>query len=203
MPLASHVNRKWVIVPLIGLLIVVAGFYAITYIGAEEPPEATACECDLLQSWVIGLPLTPGGDHLAVHEVTVIEGVNGFLAGGSGMQGVLIDRGALVDTLTANGFNHKTIVNRPGMWNVAFYPGAAQFDGPWSFEIISTEDAVGVRVRVTVDGSPWGLETIEDLHDLYRTEPETARTVLEERQRKAITILRSLQQALQSIVEDD
>ena len=61
---------------------------------------------------------------------------------------------------------------------------------------------LGINIGVTVDGSPWGLETVEGLWDSYQEDYEAAHAVQEQRQQHAIETLQPLKQALQTMVED-
>lgn len=74
-------------------------------------------------------------------------------------------------------------------------------EGPWSVDVTSIEKGIGINIGVTIDGSPWGLETIEDVHDFYVEDHQAALAAHEERQRQAIGTLQPLQQALQAMVD--
>jgi hypothetical protein len=186
----------------LGAAVLVVGAVLVRgYNETRDPPGPRTCDCDLLQQWATTLPLTPQDDRLEANEVRVEEGANGFFIGGSGLDDVDVDRQAILDALTAHGFQYKEGVDQPDEWVALFYPGANAREGPWSLEVRAIGKGIGIKIGVTVDGSPWGLETGDDLRDSYQDDHEAALTAQEERQRQAIETLQPLEQALQSMVD--
>jgi len=201
----AHSNRKYLEVGGIVLAILLAGTVVFVWIlvnSLRDPYGPRSCECALLREWAASLPLTAGGEHLQLHETSTAEDHTGFSIRGSSLEGIAVDRDALLGTLTAAGVNHQMVLDQADRWVVAFYPGTRRFQGEWDFEVTVTETALGMRISVSVDGSPWNLETIEDLYDFYSDNPEAASAAQAERQRQAIETLQPLQQALEAIVAD-
>ena len=87
------------------------------------------------------------------------------------------------------------------MWNAVFFPGDAQYSGPWWIDFTRTQGGVGLQVGVDLDGSPWGLETIEELWDSYHEDYQAAIDAQKERQTEAIAILDPLKEAMMTIVQ--
>lgn len=190
-----------ILASLLGIaVLVVVAVYVNFYNETRDPMGPRSCECQLLTQWATILPLTPQGDQLSLENVTTNEHADGFQFGG-GLEGVDIDRRAILDTLTSHGLNHRTDIDLPDQWNTIFYPGASASDGPWTFDVTAEETGIGIRIDVAVDGSPWGLETNEDVHDFYVEDHQAALTAQEERQRQAIEALHPLQEALQFMVQ--
>lgn len=182
----------------------VAGGIAVLIIlnSIRDPLGPRECECELLKEWTADLPLTPAGNSLEAHEVSVGEFAGGFSIGGSGLDEVDVDRGAIVDALTGSGLNQRVDLDEPDNWNVIFFPGSTANESPWSFDVTSIGGGIGLQIRIPVDGSPWGLETIEDVWNSYQYDREPALAAQEERQRHAIEILEPLRVALETMVED-
>lgn len=161
------------------------------------------CECELFKEWVGSLPITPSGDRIEADTALATERVNGFSVLGGMDEPTGFDRNTLATALTNAGFNSRVDRDRPDSWNAIFYPGASQAQSRWTIDITQTEGQVVIRVGVTVDGTPWGLETIDDLWDSYRTDREAAKQALIERQERAIDTLRVLEAALQGMVTNE
>jgi hypothetical protein len=173
------------------------------YNETRDPPGPRTCECDLLKQWAATLPLTPNGDRLELSDIRVSEDHGGFSIGGSGLEGVTVDRDAILDILTSHSLNHRTDTDQPDRWNTIFFPGADSRSAPWSFDVTTGETGVGIGLWVPIDGSPWGLETNQDVHELYVEDREAAIAAQEERQHQAIETLQPLQQALQAMATTD
>lgn len=203
-PMAWSARRIVTTVLLTVLGLAVAGGIAVLIILANigDPLGPRECECELFKEWTANLPLTPAGNSLEAHEVSVAELVNGFRIGGSGLEGVVINRDAIFDALTDSGLNHRVDYDEPDRWIASFFPGATQFGDEWDVSVTAIESGVGIQIGVTVDGSPWGLETIEDVWDSYQYDREAALAAQEERQRQAIEILEPVRAALETIVGD-
>jgi hypothetical protein len=99
--------------------------------------------------------------------------------------------------------DHRVDLDQPDLWTVIFFPGSNASEGPWSLDIEIFETELGIDIGVTVDGSPWGIETGDDLRDSYQDDYQAALTAQEERQQQAIETLQPLRQALQAIVNGD
>lgn len=52
--------------------------------------------------------------------MTITEGANAFRIAGSGLNDVDVDRQAILDALTAHGFNHRVDLDQPDQWKVIF-----------------------------------------------------------------------------------
>ena len=197
-------NRKYPKVGGILLAILLAGTIALvwTFVNSiRDPYGPRRCECALLQEWAASLPLTTEGDHFQVHEISTSEDHTGFAIRGSGLEGIVVDRDALLGALTAAGINHQ-VLDQADRWIVTVYPGTNRLEAEWELEVTVTETTLGMLINVAVDGSAWNLETIDDLYDFYRDNPEAASNAQEERQSQAIEVLQPLQQALEAIVAD-
>lgn len=169
----------------------------------RDPLGSRNCECELLKEWATMVRFIPEGSHPELDEVRVAESHMEFVIGGIGFEGVTVDRQAMIDALAAHGINHRVAVDQPDRWDVAFFPGGNALDGPWSLDVTARAAGAGITLRVVVDGSLWGLNTIEDLWDSYQEDYQSALAVQVERQEEAIRILRPLQQALESMVEEE
>ncbi len=166
----------------------------------SEPRGSRDCECELMDQWAGELPITRQGDVLGADNVNTAEDWDGFGVGGSRNEPAGFDRRIVEETLTRAGFNMRVDRDDVDFWNVAFFPGQSQGVSPWSIEFTETEGRVGFQVGVRVDGSPWGLETIDDLWDSYQDDYESALNAQEERLREAIAKLKDLEAALKSMV---
>ena len=180
-------------------LVAAVAFYVNAYSETRHPVGPRVCECEILKEWIASLPLTPEADHLSTEEIYAEEDTLGFWATGGGLDGVNIERDALVDTLTSTGFNHDLFDTSEG-WILRVYPGANSRQGSWAVELSATENGIAVGVRVSVDGSPWGLVYSEDLYDLYRNDRANALMVQQERQQQAIEVLQPFEEALEDLV---
>jgi hypothetical protein len=188
---------------LLGAAIIVIGvIYVNSYNETRHPTESRTCECDLLTQWASSLSITPQGDQLLHQDVTVDEGPTAFGIGIDGMSPDGFSRAVLIKALTEAGITQVEDTNTDDLWSASFLPGDRFGYNPWRMTITTAEDEIGIGIGVQVDGSPWGLETNEDLHDLYRDDPEAALAAQEERQRRAIETLQPLEHALQTMVDN-
>ena len=183
-------------------VIVIGAIFVNFYSETRHPAEARPCECDLLEQWVANLPLTPQGDQILQQDVTVNEGPSAFGIVTSGVAPGGFGRESLLEALTNAGFSQSEGRNTDELWSASFSPGEPYGDNPWRMTVTSAEGEIGISVGVTVDGSPWGLETNEDLHDFYRDHLEAALATQEQRQQQAIEILAPLQQALEAMTDN-
>lgn len=167
-----------------------------------DPLGPRECECELFKEWAAALPLTPEGVHVESDEVSVAELVNGFRLGASRPELDSFVADEFIASATSTGLNHEVEVDRDDHWQVAFFPGPDQKSSRWSMRVTMTGGGVGLQVGVTVEGSPWELETIEDVWDSYSTDRDAALAAQEERQQQAIDTLRPLQTALDTLVAE-
>jgi hypothetical protein len=58
------------------------------------------------------------------------------------------------------------------LWSASFFPGDRFGYNPWRMTITTTDREIGIVIGVNVDGSPWGLETNDDVHNFYREDPK-------------------------------
>ncbi len=166
---------------------------------APDPLGPRICECELLEEWTANLPLTPEDDRVWVHEVIVTERPVGFVIVASRYMPDAFSADSVLDAFSNAGFNHVDLIDRDDRWSASFFPGRTRRDSAWRIDFMALEWDVEVQIGVTVDGSPWGIETIDDLWDFYYKDRDAAQSAQEERQRLAIEMLRPLEDALQSM----
>jgi hypothetical protein len=189
------------------ILLILGGFVVLLVVAVllfvnfafREPLGPRDCECELLDQWAADLPITPAGDTLGIGNVNTSEGVDVFSIGGSTDEPSAFDEEAIIQTLTGAGFAMRVDRDDDEMWNASFFPGEGQYSGPWYIDFTRTQGGIGFQVGVEVDGSPWGLETIEDLWDSYYEDRVTALDAQDERQREAIAILDPLKEAMMTM----
>lgn len=182
--------------------LVIGAIFVNFYNETRHPPEARTCDCGLLTQWATNLPVTTEGEPLLQQDVTVNEGPTAFGIVTSGVEPDGFSRDSLIRALTKAGFNQSEGTTTDGLWSASFFPGDPFGDNPWRMTVTAADGEIGIRIGVTVDGSPWGLETNEDLHDFYRDDLEAALAAQEERQQQAIEVLQPLQQALHTMVQN-
>jgi hypothetical protein len=167
-----------------------------------DPLSERDCECELVDQWAAQLPITPDGDTLGIDNVDTGEGADGFAVGGSRDEPAGFDRQLIEETMAAAGFNMRVDVDEENSWNAIFFPGASRAQSQWTIDFTQTEGQVGFRVSVAVDGTPWGLETIEDLWDSYQEDYDSALQAQVERQQEAIAELQDLEAVMQTMLAD-
>lgn len=168
-----------------------------------DPLGPRDCECEMLDEWAAELPINHKGDTLGIDNVNTGERVHGFFVSGSRKEPTGFNREAIVEPLTNAGFSMRVDRDDEETWNAAFYPGSSQATSPWSIDFTQTQGDVGFQVQVTVDGTPWGLVTIEDLWDSYHSDRDAAIQAQQERQQQALDSLHLLEAAMNSIASDD
>lgn len=183
------------------VVLAVGAFYANAYFSTRDPVVVRVCACPLLTEWTASLPLSPEGHHLDPHQVEVNEGLNGYSFRGHSPE-IVIDRQALIDASASAGINHEITADRPGFWQVWFFPGPTRGTSPWYVIVGVSDVGVGVNVSVGPVDAPQGVETMEELRDFYQQGGEAVVAAQEERQRQAIEILGPVRAALEMMVED-
>lgn len=153
-----------------------------------------------MDDWAAQLPITSDGDSIGLDNVNTTESADGFGVAGSRDLPSGFDRDLIVETLTDAGFNMRVNRDDEEFWNATFFADAPQGRSTWTIDFTETEGRVGFQIGVIVDGSPWGLETVEDLWNSYQDDREAALRAQDERQQEAITKLQDLETALASMV---
>lgn len=168
-----------------------------------DPPGPRDCECELIGDWAANLPMTPDGELLDIDQVSTTETADGFSVGGSREDLPEFDRVMVEEALTAAGFNMRTDVEDADSWHATFFPEESAAQSAWAIDFTQEASGVGIRIAIEVDGTPWGLETIENLWDSYQEDYEAALQAQVERQEEAIAKLQDLEAAMQGMVVDE
>lgn len=188
---------------LLGAAVIVIGVIFVNFYNeTRHPTDSRTCECDLLTEWASNLSLTPQGDQLLHQDVTIDEGPTAFGIVINGVSPDGVSREILTKALTEAGFTEVEGTTTDDLWSASFFPADRFGYNPWRMTITTADGEIGIVIGVNVDGSPWGLETNEDLHDLYRADLEAAIAAQEQRQQQAIETLRPLEHALQTMVDN-